>query len=437
MGFNIILSIFFLLLLLPINKIQTRKDFKIVKIFKKSILYSINTNFGYLQSLENKVLGENGFFMNGEMIFIKMTDLGRFIDLKKLEKILPGIYIKELVITRDTPKYIYIPKPLIVELTLSENLDAPYIKNIILQERIYEDGVLSMIARISFENVPLNQLHTVRKIEFSTPDGRFKISKWIDFHFNDIYSKIKDYVEDYMYKITPMEHEKYIIYCITDPLNPYDIIESNKNYFATLLMGESFDKELNESQIKNTLANPFSYLKNDIVIFDLERALIFDEYRDYNDIILITELANYQLLELRSLDHILDVQLDKAEDDIRKMVSESHNVLSKLTAKYSSEFRKIIRMRFDMIFILENLENISKILGDYYLAQIYTHLSKLFELHQWSESIRHRLETIEDIYSIFKSNINEKILLYVETLLAVVFVLEFVFFILGLFIKVN
>lgn len=74
-----------------------------------------------------------------------MFDLGRYIDLKKLQKILPGIYIKELVITRDTPKYIYIPKPLNIELTLSENLDAPYIKDINLQERIYEDGVLSII----------------------------------------------------------------------------------------------------------------------------------------------------------------------------------------------------------------------------------------------------------------------------------------------------
>ena len=87
-----------------------------------------------------------------------------------------------------------------------------------------------------------------------------------------------------------------------------------------------------------------------------------------------------------------------------------------------------------MIFILENIENVSKLIGDYYLAQIYTYLSNLFQLKQWSDSIRHRLDTLEDIYSIAQTNINERFLLYVEILLSFIFIMEFILLLFDFFL---
>ena len=125
---------------------------------------------------------------------------------------------------------------------------------------------------------------------------------------------------------------------------------------------------------------------------------------------------------------MLDKHLDIAEDDIRKIFFKSRLLWRKLNKKLGYLFR----IRYDMTFILENLENVSKLIGDYYLAEIYTHLGKLFQFNQWSKSIRNRLKVLDDIYSTAKTNISERILLYLEILLTVIFTFEFLLLLFGL-----
>ena len=81
----------------------------------------------------------------------------------------------------------------------------------------------------------------------------------------------------------------------------------------------------------------------------------------------------------------------------------------------------------DSLFILENLENVSKIIGDYFLGQIYQHLLNLFNTPNWSKSIRLHLELLEDIYNNMNSNRNEHTLLGIEWVVAVFFLIEIVF----------
>jgi len=217
--------------------------------------------------------------------------------------------------------------------------------------------------------------------------------------------------------------KKYALYCITDDIaNISEFIEINKNYLAKLLMGEKLDLELNQYQIDLTLSQRFSFLKNDMVIFDFDRCLIIDPNLDYEDILLVAEIANYQLLELRTLDHLLDKRLNLAEEDIRKIYFKRPSLGRRLSRKVGN----LLRLRYDLTFILENIENVSKLIGDYYLSQLYSNLSHLFNLKEWSDSIRHRLETVGDIYNISQTNINERFLLYVEILLSFIFIMEFI-----------
>jgi hypothetical protein len=194
-------------------------------------------------------------------------------------------------------------------------------------------------------------------------------------------------------------------------------------------MGESTELNLHLGQIKNTLSNPFSFIKNDLIIFDFDRCLIIDPNKDYDDIILIIELANYQLLELRNLDRLLEDKLDAAENDIRSIYFKGPKIWSKLNKKLG----ELYKLRFDMIFILENIQNVSKIIGDYYLAQLFTYLGSLFQLDKWSDSIRFRLNVLGEIYTTAKTNVSERTLLLLELLLGIIFTLEFIFLIMELF----
>jgi hypothetical protein len=361
--------------------------------------------------------------LNGEIIFFRLTDVGRSIDLKKVTKIIPAIQDKKILKTRDTPSYVDFPVPLLLEVTQEVSSELENIEGINLLIKLYSDGVISLIARLGFRDLSIKELHTLRRIKFKTKDGEFKMNDFLKFHHNKVFTQIRDCIGEEGFIFGESEHEKYTLYCLTDEIeNPKKFIENNKSYISALLMGENPELNLSEDQIEKTIEHPFSFLKNDIIIFDFDRGFLIDPNYDYEDILLVVEIANYQLLELRALDKLLDRRLAIAEEDIRKIYFKSRSYFSRFKRKLG----RLIRLRYDLLFLLENIENVSKLIGDYYLAEVYTYLAELFQLKQWSNSIRHRLETLENIYNVTQTNINERFLLYVEILLSFVFIMEFI-----------
>ncbi|MFX1280436.1 MAG: hypothetical protein ACFFA3_13590 [Promethearchaeota archaeon] len=366
--------------------------------------------------------------MNGEIIFLRLLDAGRSIDLSEPALLFPRLPIEQIIKTKDTPSYVIFPKPMIIEVKGDISYKSDYVKELRILAKIYEDGIISLLARMRFTDTPLEELHNFKKVTFFTSDGEFNIKNLLEFHSNKIFNQIRPYINEENYDLN--HHEEYTIFCLTDEIeNPRDLIDNNKKYFASLLMGENPLLNLHDNQINNTLNHTFSFLKNDLVVFDFERCLIIDPNCDYEDILLITEIANYQLLELRSLDYLVDKRISLVESDIHTIYFKSRAIFKRLNKRVG----RLLRLRHDLTFLLENIENISKLIGDYYLSQIYTYLANLFELKHWSDSIRHRIDTLGDIYNISHTNINEKILLYVEILLSFIFIMEFVFLILDFF----
>jgi hypothetical protein len=84
------------------------------------------------------------------------------------------------------------------------------------------------------------------------------------------------------------------------------------------------------------------------------------------------------------------------------------------------KFAHIQALRFDALFILENLENSSKIIGDYYLGQIYDRLCSIFNTDGWKWSIERRLDTLQDVYDMVKTDTSEHKMLLMEGLFIIV-----------------
>ncbi|HET7839212.1 MAG TPA: hypothetical protein VFL04_05590, partial [Rectinemataceae bacterium] len=204
----------------------------------------------------------------------------------------------------------------------------------------------------------------------------------------------------------------------------------NRDYTAALLIAEESGSELHESQIDATLGKPFSYHRGDLAVFDLDRCLIIDPAADYEDILLIVEHANYQLLELRVLDKLLDVWLDTAEKDIRRAYSGSGRT-KRILGSARLKFATIQALRFDSLFILENLENSSKIIGDYYLGQIYDRLCSIFNVEGWKWSIERRLDALQGVYEMLKGESGERRMLTLEIIFIIVCIIPIVQFMLA------
>ncbi len=369
--------------------------------------------------------------MNGEVIFLHLRDVGRSIDLKRAITIIPAIQDKKIVKTKDTPSYVDFPDPLVLEVTQKISSELKNIESITLFVKVYAEGVISLIARLTFQNLSFKELHKLRKINFHTSDGNFQITNFLEYHSNKIFEQIRDCISEASSIFEESEYEKYTLFCITDDLeNPKGFIEKERTYISSLLMGENPELKLSQDQINKTVEYTFSFLNNDLIIFDFDRCLIIDPNCDYEDILLVVEIVNYQLLELRTLDKILDKRLTIAEEDIRKFYFKSQSIFRRFKRKVG----RLIQLRYDLLFLLENIENVSKLIGDYYLAGIYTYLADLFQLKEWSNSIRHRLETLENIYNITQTNINEKFLLYIEILLSFIFIMEFILLLINYFL---
>ena len=366
--------------------------------------------------------------MNGETIFLKLYDVGRHVDISAVLGQLAGTQMV-VPVTRDSPENISLPRPAVIEVESTIMSDSPYFKAATLKAKVYEDGVIAFVARLAFEGLPVEKLHDLKSVKFKADGKEFEINPWIEHHFQEMLPRLEPFIDKEYYEFVSTGSEAYSAICITDEVgDPQKFVQERANYIAALLQGDNPSLRYHPSQIKSTLDNPFSYMEDDLAIFDIDRCIIFDPGRDYEDILLVAELANYQVLQLSTLDKVLDHELDVAEDDLRRIFSRRRKPLRALGRK-AAELKKL---RVDMIFLLENIENASKIIGDFYLAQIHAHLGRLFKLSDWSTSVRNRLDALEDIYNTARTDISDSLFMYLEIFLALIFGLEFVFFLLGI-----
>lgn len=169
---------------------------------------------------------------------------------------------------------------------------------------------------------------------------------------------------------------------------------------AGLLKSEKLT--LDEQEINYTLSYQLKYAKNDLVIIDWDGAFVFDTDGEIGEVLELFELANYQLLQYRILDRDLDRRLEKIADVIKRPAPQWR--MFKMRA-VDRAFREIITLRSQSISEFESLERDIKLIGDWYSARLYDLLSKKFRLEEWRKTLKEKLESLEDVYTIASENL--------------------------------
>jgi hypothetical protein len=257
-------------------------------------------------------------------------------------------------------------------------------------------------------------------------EAKIDLDSWAETLFADALAVIKPSVMDTV-RYEMADRESYTAYCLLEcEEDPAAFIAAHKEAAAALLVGEE-SGALHESQIAEALSRPFSYGHHDYAVFDMDRCILVDPRGDYDDILLIAEHANYRLLELRALDRHLDLRLSEAEKDLtaygskRRGKKRSRAGLRGNAPK--TKFARIQALRFESLFILENLENSAKIIGDFYLGQIYDQLCKIFNTDGWSRSVQRRLDVLSSVYDMAKTDSAERRMVALEIVFIVVCVI--------------
>ena len=159
---------------------------------------------------------------------------------------------------------------------------------------------------------------------------------------------------------------------------------------AQILRAE--EQELSEQEINDALTCRITYGRDDITLIDWNAAMVFD--REAEDIRSVLEFANIELLELRFLDHQLDVSLDRSYE----LSSRPPGINRWLPGWTGRTMRQISRMQLEGAILFERVSNAPKLLGDQFLARVYRLAAQRFHVSEWNASIMRKLDTIEDFY---------------------------------------
>lgn len=147
---------------------------------------------------------------------------------------------------------------------------------------------------------------------------------------------------------------------------------------------------LSQQEIVDATSLRLSFGPNDATIIDTDAAILFDP--DGEDVRDVIEFANTQLLEMRYLDHELDDALEHAYEGLlaRKRT---------LQPAPGTDLRSLARLQLDAAILFEQVTNALKLVGDQFLARVYTLTSRRFHLAEWDASISRKLQTIDGIYA--------------------------------------
>ncbi|HBM45945.1 MAG: hypothetical protein UT05_C0001G0078 [Parcubacteria group bacterium GW2011_GWF2_38_76] len=196
--------------------------------------------------------------------------------------------------------------------------------------------------------------------------------------------------------------EEYTVYQVSGyEGDPEDFIKDREEKIAGLLKSEK--SILDEKEVDYTLSFQFKYSKDDLMIVDWDGAIVFDQQGDFDEDIELLQLANYQLLRYRILDEDLDERMKKISKAIQIDNIKLWRVIP--SKEVTQEFRDIIKLRVQSIAQFEALERNMKLIGDWYSARLYDLMSKKFRLDGWRGTIKEKMESLEDIYSIASENL--------------------------------
>ncbi|NWG07592.1 MAG: hypothetical protein HXY35_13000 [Chloroflexi bacterium] len=189
--------------------------------------------------------------------------------------------------------------------------------------------------------------------------------------------------------------EEYSILLVQDAKpTPDKWIDKNALAIANFIRSqrEVFDKE----EVNEILGSRTRYSAEELTLIDWEGAVIIAPKADYRSDIALLKIGNYQLLRYRMLDQSIEEMLDK--------ISEAFFQNRRRPRPTRGLIRQIAEHRLEVMLDFERAEQSLLLIGDWYTAKLYESIQNEFYLKDWKESVRSKLDNLENIVETIKDN---------------------------------
>lgn len=192
--------------------------------------------------------------------------------------------------------------------------------------------------------------------------------------------------------------EDYVIHFIESVSGLEGPATLGERRIAELILGES-SARLSQVAVDDVSQAVFQYATNDLVAIDWNAAIVVEPsgQRDIPDVI---EFALTHLLEFRYYDDLLDKRLAALYDSLE--VSR--------TRAWRAQFSRISRDangRFiEFSEFVERIDNSLKVVGDFYVADIYRAAIRRFRIPDWQQSVTRKLNLFARVSELLQGEIN-------------------------------
>jgi hypothetical protein len=270
--------------------------------------------------------------------------------------------------------------------------DAPYFQPIDIElvtlgeETILIEGHAVLVTRQQYDGrVQMVECHFDLKDPFavSVLQERAKIEKTLQSRFIPLQFRESGLYEEYT--ILLVEQAK---------PSPDQWIEKNAVKLANFIRSqrEVFDpKEIEDIFISRT-----RYSAKELTLVDWEGAVIITPTGDFQSDIALLKIGNYQLLRYRMLDASIETMLDK--------INEAFFLNKRRPRPARGMLRQIAEHRLEVMLDFERAEQNLLLIGDWYTAKLYEAIQSEFYLKDWKESLKAKLDNLENIVQTIKDN---------------------------------
>lgn len=318
--------------------------------------------------------------------------------------------------SKRSPKQIFFYRPQMVRLAPMEKIGPRGAIRLDWVAKLLPIGVISLTLRLPFEVDSLEELTAFHDLRFS--DGRS-----IHDEARDLAEQLRVALQPWLIQPRPelSDEEAYTVFCVENLDQPDDFdtskwIEREQRNVAALLTEEFDPTLLSDAECHESTNQQLSYSRRDLVVYDWDAALVIDAPGQFDEVLHVIELANLQLTALEAYDRLLDGVVDRAYSDLNQRAFKGFG-----GARVQRELRTI---RIDLARLTDELDNTSKFFGDWHVARLYQGLARRFHLDDWQRTIDRKLKTLGDIYQLLASDRTNRLMIFLETAIVLLFIID-------------
>lgn len=351
--------------------------------------------------------------LRGQIRVFFAFDIGYEVSLKEVGRLLASSPKEPLSRKKQTPNYMqYTQRPQVFSLG-----DAPAFFGWTgeIEATIFDFGAVSLAYRWT-----LPQQEEGRRL-VDIPDLSQKI-----YNLN-LEAHARSQIRDLAYRIRPAvsrpelsdlveDYYVFILERLSEPLKAKSLLESHSAALAQILQCDT--EPLSQAQQSQALSSVISYYERDMVLIDWNVSIIYDA--DYADTLHVLELLNVELLEAR----YMDSQLDQRIAHCATLSQKQPDWVMPLSIPYRQALNELAELRIESAVLAERVDNALKLIGDLYLARVYSAVSEQFHMPAWDASISRKLDIIGDMYQLLTDRVNSHQAQMLEIIIIVLILIE-------------